>query len=253
MNYRAQRNSRVEGFTLVELLVVIGIIAVLVALLLPALNRARRQSEAVQCASNLRQIGMAVIIYADQNQGWLFPPNLGWGNSTVYLNTPNDGSMVGVNGYNGSIDTVWKYPDQWTQYTYNTVTVPIFGIWNPSIMICPSDSDQPPNGLHSYMFNSYMTYFNELYGRPLPNHLSPSDAILMGEKVSAVGDYYMDYGDYAAGKVDATRHGLNIGANYLMLDMHVESKLILTDASAESSLDPWDFATGTTPTTQPAE
>lgn len=233
------------GFTLVELLVVIGIIAVLIAMLLPALNKARRQSEAVQCASNMRQIGLAIVIYADSNDGWLFPPNLGWGNSTVYLHSPNDGSMAPVAG-----EENWVYPDLWNQYTYNTVTVPVFGVWNPSIMICPSDRDPAPNGMHSYMFNSFMTYFNELYGRPLPNHSSPSDAILMGEKVSAVGDFYMDYGDYAAGKVDAVRHGLSIGANYLMLDMHVETKLILTDAAAESELDPWDFSSGTTPVTQ---
>ncbi len=68
---------RLRAFTLVELLVVIGIIAVLIAMLLPALNRARRQSEAVQCASNIRQIGLAIVIYADANDGWLFPPNLG--------------------------------------------------------------------------------------------------------------------------------------------------------------------------------
>ena len=59
------------GFTLVELLVVIGIIAIMIALLLSTLSGAREQAKAVQCMSNLRQLGQALVLYNTNNNGYV--------------------------------------------------------------------------------------------------------------------------------------------------------------------------------------
>ncbi len=69
--FASQPHRRRSGFTLVELLVVIGIIALLVSILLPTLGRARDSANAVKCQSNLRQIGVGILFYANDNDGFL--------------------------------------------------------------------------------------------------------------------------------------------------------------------------------------
>lgn len=84
-----RRSQARRAFTLVELLVVIGIIAVLVSILLPALNKARRAANTAACLSNLRQIGQAAVMYANESKGtlpaWGFNQNLPDGSNNGFV------------------------------------------------------------------------------------------------------------------------------------------------------------------------
>lgn len=95
---KAKRQDR--GFTLVELLVVVGIIALLIGVLLPALNRARETSFRVACASNMHVVGVGVVMFEDANKGVMpRPPVIGMvaSDDGVYWQ-PARRAEIGVNG-----------------------------------------------------------------------------------------------------------------------------------------------------------
>jgi prepilin-type N-terminal cleavage/methylation domain-containing protein/prepilin-type processing-associated H-X9-DG protein len=89
------RTSHRTGFTLVELLVVIGIIATLIALLLPVLSRARESARRIACAANLRSIGQGFFLYATDNKGDL--PRTYWLHEFYWSHSPD--SFAGLRGF----------------------------------------------------------------------------------------------------------------------------------------------------------
>lgn len=86
---------RRQAFTLVELLVVIGIIGVLVSLLLPSLQRARESANKTKCMSNLRSVGQAQLMYAQDNNGFVPVRYRGFGTPAVYKVTSTFGPAAG--------------------------------------------------------------------------------------------------------------------------------------------------------------
>ena len=109
--------QNLKSFTLIELLVVVAIIAVLLALLLPALSKSREMARSVKCAGNLRQIGVAFRFYADENKGILPPLNMNddwvhFGNGKWYINLLSKYLPVQWRTNVGGGGENWGYP-QW--------------------------------------------------------------------------------------------------------------------------------------------
>jgi len=142
-----------RGFTLVELLVVIGIIAVLISILLPVMGRARQQAQKVACKSNLRQIGMALEMYANDFKQ-KFPDAITLGNFSYRmrpgLSTPGDpgakaetyGLAAVLHGIRPQQDLTGGLPQPWKYLTADS-----------EVWVCPSQPDHMAEYRNTYCFS----------------------------------------------------------------------------------------------------
>ena len=191
--------GRVSGFTLIELLVVIAIIAILAALLLPALARAKESARATQCLSNLRQLGFAARLYAED-----FVDEFPRSQHSAFVHGVMPWERT-VASYLGANATTW--------------TNLLMGIYH-----CPTDKRPMP---WSYGLNVYFELGDEddYNGKPqtwrrLTQVPRPAATILFAENTSAADHIMPHFWSAAVDAADlaSTRH--NQRANYAFADGH---------------------------------
>ncbi len=120
MSHTMLSRKRLKGFTLIELLVVVAIIALLISILLPSLQDAKKQAQAVACMSSLDQVLLGLRMYQDEHNGWL-PYSVGKEQNDW------DGSLWSEAAWNVPKENLWFYK-----------LTPTY-IGNPKVFACPGD------------------------------------------------------------------------------------------------------------------
>jgi prepilin-type N-terminal cleavage/methylation domain-containing protein len=219
---RFYRRSR-PAFTLVELLVVIGIIAILISILLPALNNARKKGQAVQCASNMRQIYTFCAMFANENKGHLPRPH-GVPEYPTNATNPKLGDVciwltlrAGAAGYTDTKDgtgVLWRYISG-ENARKGIIYCP--GDNGENVMGWPMDAQLGRN--YSYSLHFKIMSPGDGVNNPTPKLgirtsqvVTPAAKIMMYEEL-APNDTYCVPGLFGTDDMPTARHGSNLSAN----------------------------------------